>query len=67
MKKVQVYITAKVVSIITVPDETTNAQIANGNVDVIFCPANISPIYKENLGADEYSIKILPVDNSITT
>lgn len=62
MKKVQVYITAKVVGTIMVPDETTDTQIANGIVDIYFHPANIPSIEKEDLGADEYSIKILPED-----
>lgn len=62
MKKVQVYITAKVVGTITVPDETTDTQIVDGIVDIYFYPANMLHIEKEDLGADEYTIKILPED-----
>ena len=60
MKKVQVYITAKVVGTIEVPDDTTETQIRNGIVDIYFHPANMPHIEKEDLGADEYSIEILP-------
>jgi hypothetical protein len=62
MKKVQVYITAKVVGTITVPDNTTDEDIKNGFADIYFYPANKPHLEKEDLGADEFTVDILPVE-----
>jgi hypothetical protein len=66
MKQIQVYITAKVVGSVTVPDSTTIEDIENGIVDIYFHPNNTSSVVeKEDLGADEYFITVLPEEEIV--
>jgi len=67
MKRVVVEIMAKVKATVTVPDYTTDAEIEGGVVDIFFYPIDNGNNYpwqqKEDLGADEYSVKVVkPVE-----